>query len=616
MLVLADGSVFEGELFGAPTAAAGRGRVQHRAVRLPGDPHRPELRRADHHVHEPAHRQLRRQRDGLRVGPAVLPRASSCASCRAGRATGAREADLDAMLVRYGIPGITGIDTRRLTRLIRDTGAIPGAFGPGRRSSPTSSIAAARGAGHRRHRPRRHRHDARAVHGRPRRRVPDRRLRLRHQAHDPAPPRRARHGRGRAGDDARRRRRRPRPRRHLPVQRARRPGRGRRRHGDPRRPARHAASRSSGSASATSCSAGRSAARRSSCRSATTAPTTPCKDLTTGAIEITSQNHNFAVAIDSLAGVADLTHVNLNDGVCEGLAARDANAFSVQHHPEAGPGPHDSRYLFTRFADRMVAYRGGRIPNCSVSGQTGRLRTVRIRPRTGRAAGAGSGGRPDAAARRPPLDPRHRVGADRDRPGVRVRLLGHPGLPRAARGGLPRRPRQLEPGDDHDRPRLRRPHVHRAADARGAGGDHRARAARRRAADARRPDRPQHRDGALRAGPDRRARHAGDDRRQRRGHRHRRGPRAVQGGDDRDRPRRAALAASPTPLDEARTIAAEIGLPIIIRPAYILGGRGTGIAATIGGARPPRRSPASPPARSARSSSRSRSPAGRSSSSR
>ena len=94
----------------------------------------------------------------------------------------------------------------------------------------------------------------------------------------------------------------------------------------------------------------------------------PVKDLTTGAIEITSQNHNFAVAIDSLAGVADLTHVNLNDGVCEGLAARDANAFSVQHHPEAGPGPHDSSYLFARFAQRMASHRGGR-------------RTVGARPR-------------------------------------------------------------------------------------------------------------------------------------------------------------------------------------------------------------------------------------------
>lgn len=86
----------------------------------------------------------------------------------------------------------------------------------------------------------------------------------------------------------------------------------------------------------------------------------PVKDLTTGKIEITSQNHNFAVDIDSLAGAADLTHVNLNDGVCEGLEARDANAFSVQHHPEAGPGPHESAYLFQRFAERIARYRGRR----------------------------------------------------------------------------------------------------------------------------------------------------------------------------------------------------------------------------------------------------------------
>ncbi len=85
----------------------------------------------------------------------------------------------------------------------------------------------------------------------------------------------------------------------------------------------------------------------------------PVKDVHTGVIEITSQNHNFAVDIDSLAGVAELTHVNLNDGVCEGLAARDANAFGVQHHPEAGPGPHDSSYLFARFAERIISYRGG-----------------------------------------------------------------------------------------------------------------------------------------------------------------------------------------------------------------------------------------------------------------
>jgi carbamoyl-phosphate synthase small subunit len=78
------------------------------------------------------------------------------------------------------------------------------------------------------------------------------------------------------------------------------------------------------------------------------------KDLGSGRIEITSQNHNFAVAADSLAGIAEVTHVNLNDGVCEGMRVLDAPAFSVQHHPEAGPGPHDARYLFDEFAALMV----------------------------------------------------------------------------------------------------------------------------------------------------------------------------------------------------------------------------------------------------------------------
>ena len=80
----------------------------------------------------------------------------------------------------------------------------------------------------------------------------------------------------------------------------------------------------------------------------------PVRHVQTGKIEITSQNHNFAVVADSLGGVAELTHVNLNDGVCEGLRVLDAPAFSVQHHPEAGPGPHDSAYLFTMFDDLMA----------------------------------------------------------------------------------------------------------------------------------------------------------------------------------------------------------------------------------------------------------------------
>jgi carbamoyl-phosphate synthase small subunit len=81
----------------------------------------------------------------------------------------------------------------------------------------------------------------------------------------------------------------------------------------------------------------------------------PVRRLSTGAVEITSQNHNFAVVADSLAGNAEMTHVNLNDGVCEGLRVLDAPAFSVQHHPEAGPGPHDASYLFGMFVELMHA---------------------------------------------------------------------------------------------------------------------------------------------------------------------------------------------------------------------------------------------------------------------
>jgi carbamoyl-phosphate synthase small subunit len=79
----------------------------------------------------------------------------------------------------------------------------------------------------------------------------------------------------------------------------------------------------------------------------------PVRDDDTGHIEITSQNHNFCLDADSLASVARVTHRNLNDGTNEGIMVLGQPAFSVQYHPEAGPGPHDSAYLFDRFAEMI-----------------------------------------------------------------------------------------------------------------------------------------------------------------------------------------------------------------------------------------------------------------------
>lgn len=73
-------------------------------------------------------------------------------------------------------------------------------------------------------------------------------------------------------------------------------------------------------------------------------------------VEITSQNHGFAVDPDSLPSSLEVTHVNLNDGTLEGVRSTQIPAFSVQYHPEASPGPHDSRYLFQEFIDLMEAH--------------------------------------------------------------------------------------------------------------------------------------------------------------------------------------------------------------------------------------------------------------------
>jgi carbamoyl-phosphate synthase small subunit len=87
----------------------------------------------------------------------------------------------------------------------------------------------------------------------------------------------------------------------------------------------------------------------------------PVRNRLREAVEITSQNHGFAVRGDPSGAdgmpAFDVTHVNLNDGTLEGFRHRELPIFAVQYHPEAAPGPHDSRYLFDEFVEAMAAYR-------------------------------------------------------------------------------------------------------------------------------------------------------------------------------------------------------------------------------------------------------------------
>jgi carbamoyl-phosphate synthase small subunit len=80
----------------------------------------------------------------------------------------------------------------------------------------------------------------------------------------------------------------------------------------------------------------------------------PVKDLGTGQIAITAQNHNFVIDVDAIGGQVELTHVNLYDHTVEGMRHRSLPAFSVQYHPEAAPGPHDANPLFREFVDLIA----------------------------------------------------------------------------------------------------------------------------------------------------------------------------------------------------------------------------------------------------------------------
>jgi len=86
----------------------------------------------------------------------------------------------------------------------------------------------------------------------------------------------------------------------------------------------------------------------------------PIMDLTTRKVEIAAENHGFAVDINTIKQQVVMTHINLNDKTCEGFQHKTLPAFSVQYHPEASPGPHDSRYLFKRFIHMMEKYKSNR----------------------------------------------------------------------------------------------------------------------------------------------------------------------------------------------------------------------------------------------------------------
>jgi carbamoyl-phosphate synthase small subunit len=349
VLVLADGSVFEGEMFGAlvPVAA---GEVVFNTV-LTGyqevitdpsyagqiitftNPHIGNygVNRADFEARRPFCR-----------GVIVRQLARRHSNRRA-------EGDLGTMLAQHGIPGIDGIDTRRLTRLIREAGAMPGAFGTADEATLRAAAVAEPGTAgidlvSQVTTPEPYRVASESLRTIVAYDFGIKRTILRHLARlgtievvpasTPAGDVLAREPDGvflsnGPGDPA-----------EVPY-------------------AVDAIAGLLGNVPVFGICLGHQLLARAAGAGTVKLPfghhggNHPVQDVRSRRISITSQNHNFAVAADTLPDGVELTHVNLNDGVCEGLAIPAARAFSVQHHPEAGPGPHDSTHLFQDFAAVM-----------------------------------------------------------------------------------------------------------------------------------------------------------------------------------------------------------------------------------------------------------------------
>ena len=307
--------------------------------------------------------------------------ASSCAKRRRWRATGARTASLRDYLVRHNIVAIADIDTRALTRVLRSAGVMRGVIATGQ-VDPEELVEKARAI------PKMEGSDLvrgvtcdapfewrerSAIAGEADHRefgiAPQRRAsrRLRVAAYDFGIKwnilrRLDAYGcdvRVFPGDRARERPARDRTGRHLPQQRPWRPRGAALRDQQRARAGEVRTCRCSASVSGTRFSASRSGGQTFKLKFGHRGANHPVKELDSGKVEITSQNHGFAVDPDSLPADVKVTHLNLYDGTVEGFCHTTKPIFSVQYHPEASPGPHDADYLFLHSSTRWKSADAG-----------------------------------------------------------------------------------------------------------------------------------------------------------------------------------------------------------------------------------------------------------------